>query len=204
MPGDLGKLGELTPTPLELNPSGAEDRNMCAEQARKKSPMTGKAKRRLTPLADELAAGAVLLHSVGASTDYEIFVAELCAKPAAGELGAFANNVHVALLSHAWLTGKKSAIFSFVLHASQTVCNIVIYTSEAAAEDPRLKDTQLTLEIVGTMLKRTKGPVTTYVVEPRLDTAFGDKVDPRDEPLKISQITADTVIAGLATFYGLG
>lgn len=182
---------------------------MCAEQARKKSPMTGKAKKRLMPLADELAAGAVLLHSVGASTDYEIFVAELCAKPAAGELGAFANNVHVALLSHAWLTGKKSAIFSFVLHASQTVCNIVICTSEAAADDPRLKDTQLTLELVGTMLKRTKGPVTTYVVEPWLDNVSEgiDNANPRftrDEPLKISQITADTVIAGLASFYGLG
>lgn len=184
---------------------------MCAEQtqhARAKTlnnPGTQKspdntsdkkaARKRSAPLADELATGAVLIHSVGASTDYEIFVAELCADPAAGELGAFANDAHLVLLSHAWITGKKSAIFSFVLHARHAVSNIVVCTSDAATDDPRLKDTQRTLEIVGTMLKRAKGPVTTYVVESTPDAA---------EPLKISQVVADTVITSLALFYGLG
>jgi hypothetical protein len=170
---------------------------MCAEHARTK---TRKASKRPAPLGDELAAGALLVHSIGASTGYEIFVTELCADPAAGELAAFANNVHVALLAHAWITGKKSAIFSFVLHARHNVSNIVICASStkneihAAADDPRLKETELTVELVGTMLKRAKSPVTTFVVEPA----------PGDEALKISQVTADTVIAGLAMFYGLG
>jgi hypothetical protein len=164
---------------------------MCAEHTRTK---TGKASKRPAPLGDELAAGALLVHSIGASTGYEIFVTELCADPAAGELAAFANNVHVALLAHAWITGKKSAVFSFVLHARHNVSNIIICTSEAAADDPRLKETELTMELVGTMLKRAKDLVTTFIVEPA----------PGDEALKISQVTADTVIAGLATFYGLG
>ncbi len=169
---------------------------MCADHVAKK---TKKANKRPTsdkcPLARELAAGAVLMHSIGASTDYEIFVAEVCLDPAAGELGAFANNAHLALLSHAWITGKKSAIFSFILHARGAVANIVVCTSDAAGDDPRLSDTRLTLEIVGTMLKRAKGPVTSYLVESAPDDS--------PEPLKISQVTADTVIAGLARFYGL-
>lgn len=176
---------------------------MCAERTQHvraktlNNPGTPAAsKKRRAPLADELATGAVLIHSIGASTDYEIFVAELCADPAAGELGAFANNAHLALLSHAWVTGKKSAIFSFVLHARHTVSNILVCTSDAAADHPRLKDTRLTLEIVGTMLKRAKGPVTSYVVE--------STPDDDAEPLKISQVVADTVITGLALFYGLG
>ncbi len=173
---------------------------MCADQSQAGTPTGKKANKPHTtkkaPLADELASGAVLVHSIGTPTDYEIFVTELCMKPAAGELGAFANNLHLALLSRAWITGKKSAIFSFVLHEPRVVNNIVICNSDAAADDPRLKDTQLTLEIVGTMLKRARGSVASYLVEPA----------PADEaaPIRVSQVTADTMIAELARFYGLG